>query len=64
MKHVYITHAIPCEKLKLVSSASSRTRSIVVFWVQSRFQVKLIGYLSFGLASSTCCLFKAMTVDI
>ena len=47
-KQNYNTFTIPCEISKMVSSASSIMKNIVVFLSRLRFTVKLICCIAFG----------------
>ena len=57
---------VTCEKSKTVSFASSIMENIVVtsFPSQKRFPVKLICFIAFGSASSTCCLLKSVAITL
>ena len=48
----YNSYVVPCEKSKIVSLASSRTKNIFVSPAQSMFAVKIICCVAFGSASS------------
>ena len=62
MEHIYNTLTGSCEKSKMVSFASSITKSIVAPAARSRYSVKLIYSIAFGLASSSCCLRKSIGI--
>ena len=52
------------EKSKMVSSASSIIKDTCVSPSRSRFTVKLICCIAFGLASSACCLLKSIAISL
>ena len=55
MEHIHNPFAVPSEKSKTASFASSIMENIVAPSARSRFSVKLICCIAFGSASSTCC---------
>ena len=55
-KFTIFSQSVPCEKSKIIYFASSIMNNIVVFTARCRFSVKIICYIVFGSASSTCCL--------
>ena len=60
----YNTLTVPCEKFKILSSASSIMKNIVVFVApsQARFPVKLICCIAFKSESSAFYLLKSITI--
>ena len=61
-QNIYNTLTIPCEKIKIVSFNSSIMRNIVVFFSQSRFPVKVMCCITFGLEPSACRLLKFIAI--
>ena len=59
VEHIRNTFTVLCEKSKTVSFVSSIMKNIVAPSAQSIFAVDLIRGITFGLASSTCCLLKS-----
>ena len=61
---MYNTPKVPCEISEIVSFASSIMKRIVVFAFhsQARFPIKLICCITFGSASSACCLLKSIAI--
>ena len=49
--------AVPCQKYKMISFASSIIKNSVVFAIgfRARFRIKLMCCIAFGSASNTCC---------
>ena len=54
--------AVPCKILETVSFASLIMKNIVAPAPQPIFTVKLICCITFGLASSACCLLKSIDI--
>ena len=61
-EHIHNTSAVPCEKSKTVSFASSIMKNIVAPSAQSRFPVILIFCITFRPPSSACCLLKPIAI--
>ena len=62
MNCIYKSFAVPCEKSKTVSFASSIIKNIVLFPVLSKFAVKLICWIAVGSASRACRLLKSIAI--
>ena len=52
---IHNTFTVPFEESKVVSYTSSIMKTIVALPCWTKFSVKLIFYITCGLASSTCC---------
>ena len=62
MENIYNTFTVPYEKSKMVSIAYPILKNIVAPSAQSKFPVKLICCIAFGLTSSACCLLKSIDI--
>ena len=54
------TLIVRCKKLKIVYFVFSAMKKIFLFFVPCSFPVKLIHFIAFGSASSTCCLLESI----
>ena len=55
---------VPFEKSKIVSFTSSIMKNIVVFSTRSKFVVKMICCIAFGLESRAGCLLKPIAINV
>ena len=62
MGYIQNSLTVPCEKSKTVSFASSIMKNIIAPLSRSRFPVKLIYCIAFGLGSSACCVLKSIAI--
>ena len=62
MEHIHNTLTVPCEKSKMACITSSIMKNINLVFLPSRFPVKLIYCIAFGLVSSACCLLKFIAI--
>ena len=56
------TFTVPREKFKMVSCASTIKKIILAHFARAKFPVKLIFYIAFGTALSTCRVFKSIPI--
>ena len=61
-KENYNTFTLPCEKSKIFSIASSIIKNFNILLLPLRFPVILIWFITFGSASSACCLLKSIAI--
>ena len=61
MKRIHNTFRVPYEKSEMVYFTSSVNKNIAIF-AYPWFPVKLISCITFGSASSACCLLKSIDI--
>ena len=55
---------VACEKSKAVCFATSIVKNIAAPTARAKFPAKLICCITFGSASSACCLLKSIAIEL